>query len=138
MSTFNFKIATPDRVVYHDDIDQVTIPTAAGEITVLPDHAPLVSVLKPGELRIVKDGQTIPLVSDRGVLEIRSDSTVIILADVSERAEDIDVDAAQGAYDRIKAYLEEKNDVTDVEFARMQAILETNMVRLKVARKWRK
>jgi F-type H+-transporting ATPase subunit epsilon len=138
MSTFNFKIATPDRVVYHDDVEQVTIPTESGEITVLAEHIPLVSVLKPGELRIVKNGVVIPLMSDRGVLEIRTDGTVVILADTSDRVEDIDIDAAQLAYDRARAYLEEKNDIADVEFTQMQAILESNMARLHVAKKWRK
>lgn len=137
-NTLQFKIATPDRVVYSDIISHVTIPTQSGEITVYPNHTTMVSVVKPGEIRIVKDGQTIPLATDKGVLEIRDDNTVVILADYSENAEEIDIDAAQAAYDRAEAYLKEKDNVADVDFARMQAVLERELTRVNVGKKWRK
>ncbi|MCD8495051.1 MAG: ATP synthase F1 subunit epsilon [Candidatus Pacebacteria bacterium] len=138
MSVFNFKISTPDRVVYHDDVEQVSIPTAAGEITILPHHAPLVSIIQSGEMRIVKNGNTLPLVCDRGVLEIRADGTVAVLADTAEAIEDIDADVAQAAYDRARAYMQEKQNVADVEFAAMQAMLESNLARINAIKKWRK
>ena len=52
-----FEIITPERTVYQDDIDQLTLPTKMGEITILPHHIPLVAALLPGELRIKKNDQ---------------------------------------------------------------------------------
>src|SRR3989344_2418234 len=64
--TIKFKIVTPERLVYQDEVDQVSLPTQDGEITVLPNHIPLVSILKPGQL-IVKKGQTETAMAGSGV-----------------------------------------------------------------------
>ncbi len=138
MATIHFKIATPDRVVYENDVDQVTIPTKAGEITVLPHHAPIVSVVKPGELRIVKKGELLPHYVAGGTLEIRPDNTMILLADISERAEDINTKEAEDAYNRAKEAMERKDAVSDVDFAKFQGIMERELARMNVAKKWRK
>lgn len=138
MATIHFKIATPDRVVYENDIDHVTIPTKAGEITVMPNHAPIVSVVKPGELRIVSNGEELPHYVAGGTLEIRPDNTMVLLADVSERAEDIDAVAAEEAYNRAKEAMERKDAVADIDYAKFQAIMERELARMNVAKKWRK
>jgi F-type H+-transporting ATPase subunit epsilon len=52
-----FQIITPERVVFSDEVDQVSLMTTTGEITILPHHIPLVTVLKPGELRYKKDNE---------------------------------------------------------------------------------
>ncbi len=137
-NTIKFKIATPDRIVYEDDVDQVSIPTKAGEITVLPHHAPLVSVVKSGELRIVKKGELLPHYVAGGTLEIRPDNTMVLLADISERAEDIDTVAAEGAYNRAREAMERKDAVSDVDFAKFQGIMDRELSRMNVGKKWRK
>jgi F-type H+-transporting ATPase subunit epsilon len=137
-NTIKFKIATPDRVVYENDIDHVTIPTKAGEITVMPNHAPIVSVVKPGELRIVSNGEELPHYVAGGTLEIRPDNTMVLLADVSERAEDIDAVAAEEAYNRAKEAMERKDAVADIDYAKFQGIMERELARMNVAKKWRK
>jgi F-type H+-transporting ATPase subunit epsilon len=55
------KIVTPDGSTYESEVDQVSVPTQTGEITVLPHHIPLVSVLKAGEIRIVKNKEEVIL-----------------------------------------------------------------------------
>jgi F-type H+-transporting ATPase subunit epsilon len=137
-STIKFTIATPERTVYSDDVERVTIPTKDGEITVLPHHAPLVSVVNPGELRVVKGDQTFPLYVAGGTLEIRPDNTMVLLASHSEEAHDIDVEAAEAAYERARKAMESADDVADVDFAQFQAIMNREMARIKVGRKWRK
>lgn len=138
MSTIHFKIATPDRVVYENDVNQVTIPTKAGEITVLANHIPMVSVVKSGELRISANGEILPHYVAGGTLEIRSDNTMVLLADVSERVEDIDVAAAEDAYARAREAMERKDTVSDVDFAKFQGIMDRELARMNVAKKWRK
>lgn len=138
MNKIKFKIITQEKTVYADEIEQVTIPTADGEITVLANHNPLVSVLKPGEMRLKKDGQIISLSVSSGFIEVRPHSQVIILADSAERAEDIDLERAEVARQRAEKMLEEKQNETDIDYARMQAILEKEMARLRVGKKYRK
>jgi len=133
-----FKVATLERVTYQDEIDQLTVPTEAGEITVMARHAPLISILKPGELRIKKDGQTIVLAISTGFLEIRKNSEVYVLADSAERAEEIDVEASKQARARAEELLKEKQHRTDVDFAKLQAIINRETAKLKIANKYRK
>lgn len=137
----NFKIVTEECVVYQDEIDQVSIPTQVGEITVLARHAPLVSLIKAGELRIKKggsDGYEHILSLAGGVIEVRPNSEVIILADRAEYAEDIDVDRAEKARLRAQDMLLEKEVLSDMEYASIQAVLEKEFNRVKVGKKYRK
>ena len=84
------KIVTPERIVLKDTYDEVVIPTTAGEIGVLARHTPLVSGLKPGEIKLKQDGNVTSLAVSSGFVEVRPNSKLIILADTAERAEEID------------------------------------------------
>lgn len=132
-----FKIVTPDGVTYEDNIDKVTIPTGAGQITVLEGHAPLVSTLKPGEVFVHKDGTMIPLAVSGGIMEIRPTGEVFLMADTSERAEDIDVARAEAAKKRAEELLKKQENALDVDFARIQAMIERETARLSVAKRYR-
>ena len=133
-----FKIVTMEKVTYEDEVDQVTVPTEAGEITVLAKHAPLVSLLKPGELKIKKEGYTISLFVSTGFLEIRKNSEVYVLADTAERVEEINEEAAREAIRRAEEIQKQKQYRTDVDFAKLQAIINREASRLKIAEKHRR
>ena len=133
-----FKILTPEREVYANDVDQVTMPTQAGEITVLPDHAALVGLMKTGEIRVTHDGEVYPFAVDAGIFEITPGSNLTILAHNSESAPEIDIERAQAAYDRAEKAMQDKSDAADVDFARFQASLDKHMNRISIANKWRK
>lgn len=133
-----FQIITPERVVFSDEIDQVTMNTQDGEITVLPNHIPLVTVLKPGELICKKSGQEYPMAVTGGFAEIRPDNSVIILADAAERAEEIDVAEAEAARERALKTMQEERKLDSAEYATLQATLEKALLRLKVGNKYRK
>ncbi len=132
-----FKIVTPERVTYENEIDQVTVPTEDGEITILSRHAPLVSILKPGEMRIKNGEETVLLAVSTGFVEVQPNSEVYILADTAERAEEIDLKKTEEAKARAEKLLKEQ-DTADIDFARLQAVLNREMARLKVAQKYRK
>ena len=137
MKTLKLKIATPEKVIYENEILQVSIPTMDGEITVLPNHVPLVSVLKAGEMRIVdKDGEQILAVSG-GFLEVRGQNEIVILADNAERATEIDVDRAEQARLRAEELMKQTKSVEDVDFAKLQAMIDREMNRIKVGRKYK-
>lgn len=135
----HFSIVTPDGVAYEDSVKQVSIPTVSGEITVLPHHIPLISALKSGELRIVKnDGTEVILAVAHGVLEVKGEDKIVVLTDTAERAEQIDLDKAEAARVRAEQLLKETKAVDEVQFARIQASLDREMAKLRVGRKYRK
>ncbi|MEK7511991.1 MAG: ATP synthase F1 subunit epsilon, partial [Patescibacteria group bacterium] len=113
----NFKIATPERVVFKDEVDSITLPTQSGEITILPNHLPLISVLKPGDIVIKKGNDAFDIAVSGGFIEVLS-TKVVVLADTAERSEEIDVARAEAAVKRAQTLREEK--LTDSrEFAKV-------------------
>ncbi|MFA6322477.1 MAG: F0F1 ATP synthase subunit epsilon [Candidatus Buchananbacteria bacterium] len=134
MNKLKFKIVTPEKVVYQKEIDQVTLPTQSGEITVLPNHVPLLSALKAGELVIKEEGKEIALAVSGGFVEIRANE-VIVLTDSAERAEEIDEERAQAARLRAEKLMEEMKNREDVDYTSLASKLEKELARLKVVRK---
>lgn len=132
-----FEIATPERVVLKEEILQVTVPTQEGEITVLPKHSPLVSVLKPGVLELKKIDGEIEIISvSGGFVEVLLNK-VIILADTAERAEEIDIERAEEARKRAEESLKDMRSVDASQFAQLAAQIEKELARVRSAKKWR-
>ena len=129
-----FKIVTPERTVYEAEIDQVTLPTQEGEITVLANHIPLISVLAPGELVARKNGEEIAMAVSGGMIEVRKNE-ITILADTAERAEEIDVKRAEEARERAEKLKDEKIRMDETEYAAVAALMERNLARIRVAKK---
>ena len=139
MNGLELKIITPDRVVYDaTGISSVTIPTTEGYITVLPGHTPLIAPIKTGEAHLIKDGVTLGLAVSGGVLEVREGNTIVILAERGELAHDIDVARAEDAYERAKLAMRMEMNETDVDFAKFQGLMEKELNRINVGKKWRK
>lgn len=132
----HLSIVTPERVIFSDEIEYVTLPTEEGEITVLEDHVPLVGILKPGELLISRVNETIPLAVSGGVVQVRQ-QVITILADTAERVEEIIEERAEEARKRAEQILAEKS-FDAAEYAALSAKMEKELARIKVAKKWRK
>lgn len=139
MSKINFKIVTPEKVIYENDqIDQVTAPTTTGEITVLPNHTPLITILNAGEL-VFKQGNDIHhFAVAGGFLEIKENNELIILADNVENVNQIDIDRAEQAREKALAQMKEIKNREDVDYARIQAIIDRETNRIRVGNKYRK
>lgn len=132
-----FKIVTPEKTIYENEIYQVTIPTMEGEITVLPNHIPLISVLKAGELKFKdKEGEQQMAVSG-GFLEVRGKNEIVILADHAQRVGDIDIDKAEEARARAEEQMANLKNAQDVDYAKLQAIMDRELNKLRVAKKYR-
>ncbi|MBI1755293.1 ATP synthase F1 subunit epsilon [Candidatus Azambacteria bacterium] len=136
MSQIHFEIVTPEKVAYQDKIDALTLDTKDGEITILPNHMPLVSVLRPGEMRIKKGNEEIFMAVSGGFVEVQPDSKVIIIADAAERAEDINELKAEEARARAQDILARK--ATGEEVADAEAALAHALAQLKTARRRKK
>lgn len=114
MAKLTVEIITGERVVYQqDDVDMVVAPGVEGTLGVLPSHAPLVSLLSQGELRVKKGGGEESLVVFGGFIEIVDDK-VIILADSAERMEDIDLARVAQARQNAEEALRNRDDVVDL------------------------
>ena len=136
MAKLHFEITTPERTVFKDEVDQVTLPTVMGEITILPHHIPLVSQLVPGELMVKKGSETTHMAVSGGFIEVRQGEQVVVLADTAERAEEIDVAKAEEARERAHKLI--GKELKDSEkFAQASALLERSMARIKVAKRAR-
>jgi F-type H+-transporting ATPase subunit epsilon len=122
-------IVTAERVVYSDEgVDEVVAPGIEGELTVLPQHAPLLTMIKAGVMRIVKGSDDIDMAITGGFLEVRDDR-VTILADAAERAEDIDTVRAEEARRSAERRLDERE--SKVELVEAAAELQRALIRLK-------
>jgi F-type H+-transporting ATPase subunit epsilon len=135
MATIRLELVTAERSVYSDDVDMLVAWGIEGQLAILPSHAPLMTMLKPGELIVKKGDQESYLAVTGGFLEVRPDR-VIILADACERADEIDVVRAQEARKRASELM--KAPPTKADLAAAEAALRRSMVRLKVADKIRR
>ena len=135
MARIKLEIVTAERLVYADDVDVVVAPGIEGQLGILPHHAPLMTTLQPGELRVMKGEEEFSLAISGGFLEVRPDR-VIILADAAERAEEIDVSRAEEAKRRAEESL--KRPIPEVDVTQVDAAMRRALVRLQVVEHRRK
>ena len=95
------EIVTPEKRVVGTEADSVTVPTASGEAGILPNHAPLISALKPGVLAYTSRGTTEKIAISGGFVEVNNDK-VSVLADAAETAGEIDANAARAERDEVE------------------------------------
>lgn len=135
MATFRLEIATAERMVFAGDVSEVVVWGVEGQLAILPHHAPLMTMLQPGDVLVRKDNEEEYLAISGGFLEVRPDR-VIILADACERAEEIDIARAEAAKRRAEETLRERPSQVDVAAA--EAALRRSLARLKVAERRRR
>jgi ATP synthase F1 subcomplex epsilon subunit len=135
VATLKLEIVTAERRVFSDDVNEVVAWGMEGQLGILPHHAPLMTMLQPGDVLIKKDNEEYYLAITGGFLEVRPDK-VIILADACERAEEVDVARAEEAKRRAEEIL--KTRPPEVDTAAAEAALRRSLVRLKVAERKRR
>ena len=134
MAEMKLEIVTGERLVYSGDVEVLVAPGIEGELGILPHHAPLLTMLQPGEIRIVVNGQEEYMVISGGFLEVLA-NTVTILADTAERADEIDEERAQEAVQRAQERLTGQLAAQDLE--RALASIRRAQARVQVARRRR-
>jgi F-type H+-transporting ATPase subunit epsilon len=128
-------IVTPDRQVARDKVIAISVPGKEGYMGILPGHAPLLSLLKVGELSYTQGNVTHYLAVNWGFVEVLGDR-VIVLAETAERAGEIDVERAKRAKRRAEDRLSKLLNA-DIEMGRARLALERAMTRLEVAERKR-
>ncbi|MCD6032073.1 MAG: synthase epsilon subunit [Thermomicrobiales bacterium] len=127
------EIVTGERVVFEEtDVDMVVAPGGAGTLGILPEHAPLVTTLSFGELRIKKGTGEQSILVYGGFMEVNDDK-VLVLADSAERAEEVDVERAETARRRAEESIAGRQATMDLEEA--QASLRRANLRLRVGQR---
>ena len=135
------KIITPEKKVFDESVDSVTLPTQDGEITVLPGHIPLISALTSGDIVARADGHEIPFAVVGGFIEVDKNErggSITVLADFAEHVGDISDSVIAEAEKRAAEIRTMKEHATDVDFEHFEAELERSLTRVKIADKWRK
>jgi F-type H+-transporting ATPase subunit epsilon len=135
-SSIRLEIVTPESVIYSDEVDAVVAPGIEGQLGILPHHAPLITMLQTGELRVRKGDEETCMAIYGGFLEVRPDR-VIILADAAERAEEIDIARAEEAKRRAEQQMASRV-LSEVDRAQAEAALRHSLVQLKVGERKRK
>ena len=125
------EIVTPERLAYSDEVDSVVLPGSEGELGVLPHHAPLVSMLGVGELRIRKDGNEESFAIAGGFLQVRPDK-VVVMAETADMASEIDLETAQEARREAERALE-SGYTEGVDLSAARAALQQALLRIRVA-----
>jgi F-type H+-transporting ATPase subunit epsilon len=135
MATFKLEIVTAERMVFSAEVSALIAWGVEGQLGILPHHAPLMTMLQPGDLMIRKDKEEEYLAISGGFLEVRPDK-VIILADACERVDEIDIARAEEAKKRAQETL--KVAPLTVDAAVAEAALRRSIARLKVAERKRR
>jgi F-type H+-transporting ATPase subunit epsilon len=126
----DLQIVTPDRLLVHEQVDEVEIPGTEGYFGVLPGHTPLLASLAVGEMWYRKGQEKTYLSIAFGFAEVLPER-VTILAQLAERAEDIDVARAEDARKRAESRLSQPK--ADVDYERARVALMKSVARLQVA-----
>jgi F-type H+-transporting ATPase subunit epsilon len=135
--TIRCEIVSQDRTVFQGDVDIVVLPGAAGEMGILPHHAPVLAILKYGVIKIRQDGKEELFTVAGGLAEVQPD-IVTILADAAENVEEIDITRAKAAKQRAEEALAKLKPEDHDAYLRMEAALRRSNLRLDVVRRYRK
>lgn len=130
-SLLHLEVVSPDQTVINEHVDYVSLPGINGELGILPQHLPLLSVLTIGKLYYRQGASTYYAFIAGGFVEISSNK-VTILTEAAERSKDIDISRAQKARERAEAYL--LKNVEDSDIKRAEAAIHRAIIRLEISR----
>lgn len=134
------KIVTPERLILEEMVDQVTFPSTEGELTILPEHIPLIAGLASGDVVAFVNGEHVPLAVSGGFVEVKTQNgttEVAILADFAEHVAGITEEVIAHAESRALDLKKQAENKEIVDFEHFASELERSLTRVKIAEKWR-
>jgi len=134
--TIRCEIVSQDRMVYEGDADIVILPGTEGEMGVLPNHAPLLSTLKYGIVKVRQSGKEEIFTVAGGVVDVQPDH-VVILTDAAENVDEINIGRAEEARKRAEEMLKAGPPPDTDEFLALEAALRRSQLRLDAVKKYR-
>jgi F-type H+-transporting ATPase subunit epsilon len=133
MATLKLEIVTPEAKAYSGDVEMVVVPGSEGELGILPQHIPLLTAIKPGELRVQKQGQETVFAVGEGFVEVTQES-VIVLTDMALQGAQIDEVLAMEEMKKAEELLKTQR-LNDEELATVEVNLEKSLAKLNVKRR---
>jgi F-type H+-transporting ATPase subunit epsilon len=133
MATLKLEIVTPEAKAYSGDVEMVVVPGSEGELGILPQHIPLLTAIKPGELRVLKQGQETVFAVGEGFVEVTQES-VIVLTDMALQDAQIDEVLAMEELKKAEELLKTQR-LNDEELATVEVNLEKSLAKLNVKRR---
>jgi len=133
MATLKLEIVTPEAKIFSEDVEMVFVPGVEGELGILPKHIPLMTMIKPGELRVSSKGQDTFMAVGEGFVEVTGES-VTVLTDMAVEEKAIDETAAEEAVKRAQEALK-GNHLAAEEVAAVEASLQKSLAQLHVKRR---
>jgi F-type H+-transporting ATPase subunit epsilon len=130
------KVLNPKGEVFiSEEVTSVSLPTVDGVITVYPDHKPIISLLGVGEVLIeLNNGTDESILISSGLVRVDKGSSVTIMADTAELTSEINLEAVEESRKKAQEYLKNQIDIPDAEFARIQAGIERDLMKIEVAK----
>lgn len=136
MKKITLEIITPEKIIFKEEVDQVTLPTENGEITILPGHIPLVTILSKGEVLAKQKGVDVPLLAVGGFVKVLDD-TVSVMADFAESIEQLSEDMIEKAKQQAEELTKQFKDQKVVDIEHFTTELERSLTRVKLGEKWK-
>ena len=133
----HLQIITPEKIVFDDEVDQISLPTTTGQITILPKHVDLVTSIEPGELVFKKNNKETHLASGFGFAQVGF-SNVKVLVDLATPEEAIEERKIEEAKRQAEEALKQKHILSEEEYATAAANLQKALTQLKVKRRHRR
>lgn len=134
--TLQLSVVSQEKELLSTTVDQVSLPTTTGEITILPDHIPLLSQLDAGELRYVINGQESLIIVSSGIADMGPDNVLTVITDTATHQRDISMQKAEQAILQAQETMEKSIDQRELILA--EASLRQAMLEIKVAQKTKK
>lgn len=135
------KIVTPERLILEELVDQVSLPTTEGEITVLPNHIPLIIGLASGDVVAFTGGEHVPMAVVGGFIEVKTGENgmteVAVLADFAEHVHELSDEKIEQAIKKSEELRKQMENKDHVDFEHFESELERSLTRVKIADKWR-
>ncbi|MFH0951498.1 MAG: ATP synthase F1 subunit epsilon [bacterium] len=137
--TIKLEIVTPERVVLKTEVLQAIIPTAMGEITILPHHVPLVAILQPGviEVKTTNNAEVEIMAVSGGFVEVLKNK-IVILADTAEKASDLNEERIAQAKQAAEELKKTAKAEDRVKFTDINARIEKELARSRAISRWKK
>ena len=133
MATLKLEIVTPEAKIFSQDVDIVFVPGVEGVLGILPKHIPLMTMIKPGELRVTSQGKDTFMAVGEGFVEVTAQS-VTVLTDMAVEEQAIDEGVAEAAVKRAREALH-ANNLSHEEVASVEASLQKSLAQLHVKRR---
>jgi F-type H+-transporting ATPase subunit epsilon len=134
MAEINLEIITPEKIIYKESVDSITVPGTKGMFQVLKDHAPLMSTIEIGIISLNKSDENTYLTTAGGTIEVLHNN-VLILADSVEVIDDIDIDRAESAKTRAEENLKRKKE-KEIDGVRAELALKRAINRINAREKY--